>query len=74
MRITFAIGGSPLRCCVSRAPRARRPPAAMLSPRRKSRHGLHSADEPGNWMIYGGNYWNQRYSKLKTHHHRKRVA
>jgi len=26
---------------------------------------LHSADEPANWMIYGGNYWNQRYSKLK---------
>ncbi len=25
----------------------------------------HAADEPGNWMIYGGNYWNQRYSTLK---------
>jgi glucose dehydrogenase len=25
---------------------------------------LHAADEPGSWMIYGGNYWNDRYSKL----------
>jgi PQQ-dependent dehydrogenase (methanol/ethanol family) len=26
---------------------------------------LNAADEPGNWMMYGGNYWNQRYSTLK---------
>jgi len=24
---------------------------------------LNAADEPGAWMIYGGNYWQQRYSK-----------
>jgi PQQ-dependent dehydrogenase (methanol/ethanol family) len=26
---------------------------------------VRAADEPNNWMIYGGNYWNQRYSTLK---------
>ena len=24
---------------------------------------LNAADEPGSWMMYGGNYWQQRYSK-----------
>ena len=24
---------------------------------------LNAADDPGSWMMYGGNYWQQRYSK-----------
>jgi alcohol dehydrogenase (cytochrome c) len=24
---------------------------------------LNAADEPGSWMMYGGNYWQQRFSK-----------
>jgi alcohol dehydrogenase (cytochrome c) len=36
---------------------------ALPAPEVTTQRLLHAADEPNSWMMYGGNYWNQRYSK-----------
>ena len=67
MRITSGWWVAPALLLCTTAPAGAQAPGgdAVPPPEVTTQRLLHSADEPGNWMIYGGNYWNQRYSKLK---------
>ncbi len=44
----------------AQAPAGDAAPAREVTPERL----LNAQNEPAQWMMYGGNYWNQRYSKL----------
>ena len=66
MRITSRWLVAPALLCSAGVAVAQAPGGGAVQPPEVSTQRLlHAADEPGNWMIYGGNYWNQRYSKLK---------
>src|SRR5262245_54066620 len=66
MRIMSGWWVAPALLCSASVASAQAPGGdAVPPPEVTSERLLHAADEPGSWMIYGGNYWNQRYSMLK---------
>ncbi len=65
MRIMSRWLVAPALLCTAGLAVAQAPGGDAVQPSEVTTHRLlHAADEPGNWMMYGGNYWNQRYSKL----------
>jgi glucose dehydrogenase len=66
MRITSGWWVAPALLCSAGVASAQAPGGdAVPPPEVTSERLLHAADEPGSWMMYGGSYWNQRYSTLK---------
>ncbi|MGE5232008.1 MAG: PQQ-binding-like beta-propeller repeat protein, partial [Deltaproteobacteria bacterium] len=66
MRITSRWLVAPTLLCSAAVAVAQAPGGgAVQPPEVTTQRLLHAADDAGNWMIYGGNYWNQRYSKLR---------